>query len=115
MLAHAGSASTTWSVRGTLIDTSTALAVSPGLNVMHGSTVQFTATLTPGKYANYIASGYVVFFNDNTALGMANVSNGQAILSTNSLSTGTYHVQAAYYGDTNFTGSQSAFVNLTVH
>ena len=114
--AHIGSTSpNTWSVRGTLIQTSAALTVSPGLNVMHGTTVQFTATLTPGKYANYIASGYVVFFNDNTALGMANVSHGQAIFSTNSLSPGSYHVQAVYLGDTNFAASTSPVVTVTVN
>ena len=100
---------------GTLIQTSTDLTVSPGLNVAHGTTVQFTATLAPGEYANYVATGIVAFFNDNTALGMATVSHGQAILSTNSLKAGSYHVQAVYYGDTNFVPSESAYLTLTVH
>ena len=112
---HAGSRSATWSVVGTKIKTSAELSVSPGTTVAAGTTVQFTATIAPGEYANYTATGTVFFYNGSTVIARGTVTNGQAVYSTNALGPGVYHLTAAYPGDTNFTASTSAEVTLTVN
>ena len=77
--------------------------------------MQFTATMTPGEYANYTAGGIVTFYNGPTAIGTGTVTNGQAAYSTNTLAAGTYHLTAAYSGDANFTASTSPVVTVTVN
>jgi hypothetical protein len=109
-----GTSPKTWAVAGTPITTATSLSVSPGTTAAHGTTVQFTAAITPGEYANYTASGVVTFYNGTTAIARGMVTNGQAVYSTNSLAVGFYHLTAVYPGDANFTASTSPVVPLTV-
>ncbi len=94
--------------------TTTALDVSPS-TVTDGSPVSVTATVTPAS--GTIDGGTVDFvLDDQTDLGSAAVnSQGVATLSPDPvLALGSHHITAVYSGDTNFAGSTSEPVDVTV-
>ncbi len=74
-----------------------------------GTTVNFTATVTPAQ-----ATGTVRFSDGATTLGTATVTNGVATLAVPSLATGSHSLQAAYSGDGSYTSSNSAALSQTV-
>ena len=79
-----------------------------------GQSVTFTATVTPNTSGT--PTGTVTFFADSTTnLGTASLSNGQAKLSTSTLSAGNHTITAQYGGDSNFTGSTSAGISQVVN
>ncbi len=75
-----------------------------------GTGVSFTLTATVPA----TATGTVTFNNGTTALGTGTIANGVATLTTSIATAGTYTITAVYGGDTNFTGSTSAGVTVTV-
>ncbi len=78
--------------------------------VTYGSTVAFTATISPST-----ATGTVTFMDGALALGTGNLSGGTATLTTSSLGGGLHpSITAVYGGDTNFTGSTSSALSQTV-
>ena len=81
----------------------------------HGTTVQFTATITPGDFANYTAGGMVTFYNGNTAIATRHSYKWPGGVLDESLAPGTYHLTAVYPGDANFAASYLAVVTLTVN
>jgi hypothetical protein len=74
-----------------------------------GSSVSFTATVTPAA-----ATGTVTFKDGSTTLGAAAISGGTAFFST-SLSLGLHSITAAYGGDVNDNSSTSAVLTQTVN
>ena len=68
-----------------------------------GQPVTFTASVTPTA-----ATGSVTFFSGNTPLGSGTVAGGRASFTTASLPVGLTQVSAAYSGDGNYRGVQSA-------
>lgn len=99
--------------RGSLLPTSTTLTSSTN-SVTYGSPVTFTAAVTN---TNGIPTGTVSFVDgaNTLAIGLLNGS-GVAVLSTNKLSVaGSPHtIRAVYGGDSNFAGSTSGPVSLTI-
>jgi FtsP/CotA-like multicopper oxidase with cupredoxin domain len=94
-----------------LLDSTTALAASPG-NASAGASVTFTATVTGGSVT---PTGTVTFSNGSTSLGTAALnSSGVATLSTSSLPAGANSITAAYAGDTNYAASTSSPASVTV-
>ncbi len=92
--------------------TTTTLTASAG-TIAAGSSVTFTATVTPSGSGT--PTGTVTFLNGTTTLGSGTLnSSGKATYSTSSLAAGSYSVTAVYGGDTNFSGSTSAAVTVTV-
>ncbi len=86
--------------------TSTTTSISPSAtNVVQGTSVTFTATVTPST-----ATGTVNFFNNggSTALGTGTLSSGTATFTTTALPAGTDSVAAIYNGDTSDAVSTSA-------
>jgi large repetitive protein len=65
-----------------------------------GQSVTFTATVHP-EYSGQ-PTGTVEFYADGNPIGSANLSGGQAALSTSSLAFGTHTIQADYSGDSSF-------------
>jgi len=80
-----------------------------------GGSVKFTATITPATGSTASPTGTVTFYNGTTAIGTGTVASDLATLTTSALTVaGTDNISAIYGGDTNFSGSPSAAVNLTV-
>ncbi len=91
--------------------TTTDMSVSPGTNVNVGTSVTFTATVTPST-----VTGSVSFYDNGstTALGSGTVSSGTATFMTSSLPQGSNSVIAVYSGDSNDRLSTSAATVVTV-
>lgn len=90
-------------------DTSTTLEAS-ATTVNTGMPVTLTARISPTT-----ATGNVVFKNGNTVLSTAASANGVATYTIPSLPAGSHSITAEYAGDSEFSGSTSAAVNITVN
>jgi hypothetical protein len=82
---------------------------------IYGQSVTFTATLTAGPSALSLPTGTVTFYNAGVSLGTGTVNaSGVAVLTTNALPAGSDSITAVYSGDSNFTGSTSLAVMVSV-
>ena len=77
-----------------------------------GQSVTFTAAVASGAGT---PTGTVTFSIDSVAQSAVSLSGGRAILSTTSLSFGSYTISAKYSGDTNFITSRSSVLTQTVN
>ncbi len=75
----------------------------------YGSSVTFTATVTPS-----VATGAVTFKDGSTALGTGTISSGKATFSISTLAAGSHSITASYGGDANDNGSTSSALTQTV-
>jgi hypothetical protein len=75
-----------------------------------GTATNFTLTATVPT----AATGTVTFNNGTTALGTGTITNGVATLATAIATVGSYSLTAVYAGDSNFTGSTSSALTVTV-
>jgi hypothetical protein len=91
-----GSGSTKTTVTGPTA--STLALASSGTKIAIGSTVTLSATVTGSNAAS--ATGSIVFYDGGTQIGQANIANGVAQLTLNSLSVGIHAITASYAGDT---------------
>ena len=111
---YGGDANFTGSTSGSFTQTvkqsgSTTSGLSSSLNPStYGTSVTFTATVTPG------ATGMVTFNDGSTTLGTSTISKGSVTFSTSSLGVGSHDITAVYGGDTNYTGSTSSGLKQTV-
>ena len=94
--------------------TTTALAASAS-TITVGSSVTFTATITPAAGSTGTPSGTVTFLDGATTLGTGTLASGVASYSTSALVVGAHSITAVYGGDTNFSGSTSSAVAVTVN
>jgi hypothetical protein len=96
------------------IPTTTALTTSNG-TIQQGSSVTFTATVTPNQAGTPAPTGTMQFSSPSGGpIGSAvTVTNGQAQVVTKSLPSGSLTILASYSGDTNSAPSQGS-VNETV-
>ncbi len=91
--------------------TATAIAANPGDPVTVGTSVVFTATITPS------APGTVQFMDGTDTLGdAATVSDGSATISTSALTVGTHSITAVFTSSspTTFGGSTSPALSYEV-
>ena len=99
-------------VPGTLSITSAAttatLAVS-ATSTQYGDPITLTTTIVPSG-----ATGTVVFSEGTAVLGTGTVSGGVATLPISSLKAGPYIIASSYSGDSNFGGSATGAVAVTV-
>jgi hypothetical protein len=86
----------------------TTSVVSTAYNIVPGTSVTLTATVTAG------ASGTVTFKNGITTIGSASLVSGTASISTSTLPLGTDSITAVYGGDTNYAGSTSSPISISV-
>ena len=78
-----------------------------------GAPTALTAVLTPPA-GGPAPTGNVTFYDGTTALGVAQVANNKAILTTSSLVPGQQSLTAVYGGDGNYTFSTSAAVSINL-
>ena len=95
------------------VNTTTTLLPS-ATSVAAGTPVTLVATVTPMS-GTTAPTGTVTFYDGGTQLGTASLSNGTASLTASNLSTGSNQLTANYAGSTNFNGSASAPVAVTVN
>jgi hypothetical protein len=107
-----GSSSPTYTENIIQASTTTSVASNPN-PITLGQSTTLTATVQPGT--GNTATGAVVFLDNSTPLGFANVSNNSASLAVASLLVGTHAITAQYTGDSNFSGSTSAPIPETVN
>ena len=112
--AFVGSQSGTIPLNGTLIPNTTTLNTSPGTTEPFGTTLQFTGSISPYTFGTYTATGTVTFYDGGTSLGSGSLSNGQALLTNNSLTPGSHSIKAVYSGDFNFSSSTSSATVVTI-
>jgi hypothetical protein len=94
--------------------TSTALSASAS-SITAGNSITFTATVTGAAGSSGTPTGTVTFMNGTTTLGTGPLSSaGVATYSTTALATGADNITAVYGGDSNFLGSTSTAVAVTV-
>ena len=79
-----------------------------------GSSVTFTATITPSALSPSAATGTVQFLDGTTSLGSPPIATGQASVATSSLTVGTHTLTAVYSGDSNYLGSTSAALTQVI-
>jgi hypothetical protein len=91
----------------------TALSAS-ATSITVGQSVTLTATVTGPSGNTTVPTGTVTFKNGTTTLGTGTLSAGVASDATTTLPTGSDSITAVYAGDTNFTGSTSNAVTVTV-
>jgi hypothetical protein len=75
--------------------------------------VSFDATVKPASGSG-TPTGTVTFMDGTTTLGTGTRASGAATYSSNSLAVGANSITAVYGGDTNFSGSTSTAVTVTV-
>jgi hypothetical protein len=94
----------------TSASSTTAVSSSPP-SIVEGSSVSFTATISPAGAASTVPTGTVQFSSNGQPLGSPVALNaGVATLTTSQLSAGSNTVMAAYLGDVNFQGSSASLV-----
>jgi len=81
----------------------------------YGQMVTFTATVSPIAPGGGVPTGQVEFVGAASELASAPLVNGVATWTTSLLSIGNTQVTAGYFGDSNFTGSNSSTVYQTVN
>ena len=85
-----------------LYQTTTSLS-SSNLNIPYGASVTFTAQVTTSQSGGPAMTGTVLFTQDSVPLGApVALTNGQAQLTTKSLTSGTDIITAEYQGDSNY-------------
>jgi Bacterial Ig-like domain (group 3)/Dioxygenase len=88
--------------------TATSLTASSS-TVVQSVQVTLTATVSPSS-----ATGTVTFYDGTTSLGSSTLSTGTAALSVSFSTAGTHSVTAAYGGSSEYAGSTSSAVSITV-
>lgn len=92
----------------------TSLIASPN-PAYSGQALTMTASVASVAQGLGTPTGSITFFDGTTLIGSAALnSSGSAALSTSSLSLGSHSLTAVYSGDSNFSGSTSSSVQLTV-
>jgi len=95
-------------------ETTTTTLTTSNPTIQHGSSVTFTAVITPSATGGPATTGTVQFTSNGGTLGSpVSVVSGQAQLTTSALPGGMLTIGAYYSGDTNY-GSSDNFVYETV-
>jgi hypothetical protein len=88
---------------------------SSSARIASGSSVTFTAVVTPPVGTATVPTGSVEFFNGTTSLGAGTLNGtGTATLATTALPVGTDSITAQYGGDAIFAASTSTAVSVVV-
>jgi hypothetical protein len=95
------------------VASTTALSAS-ATSITAGQSVTFTATVTGPSGNTTTPTGTVTFKDGTITLGTGTLAAGVATYATTSLPTGSDSITAVYSGDTNFNGSTSSAVTVTV-
>jgi len=94
---------------------STTTLTSSSASIASGSSVTFTAVVTPPSGTSTVPTGTVTFLNGTTSVGTSTLNGtGTATYSTTTLSVGSDSITAQYGGDSVFGASTSATVSVVV-
>jgi hypothetical protein len=108
------STSSTLSLTGTPITTTTLLSANPSSS-SYGNQVVFSATLSPWSLGNYSTNNeQITFKNGATTLGTGQLTSGVATINVTSLPIGTNNITASFAADSNFAASNSSRLSYTV-
>ncbi len=107
------SSTITVSVTGTAATTTTTTLTASATSVTTGSSITFTAIITPAGGTG-TPTGTVTFFDGTTTLNAATVATGKATYTNNTLATGSHNITAVYSGDTTFSASTSSAITITI-
>ena len=77
--------------------------------------VTITARVSSTTGSSSSATGAITFYDNGGQIGYAQLANGKASITLNSLDVGTHPLQASYSGDTSFSASQSGLFTLVVN
>jgi hypothetical protein len=103
--------STSKALAQTVNKANTTIAVASSANPStYGSSVKFTATVTPSG-----ATLNVTFSDGSTMLGTGTLSGGKATFNTSTLIAGSHSITASYGGDPNYNSSTSLKLSQTVN
>ncbi len=84
-------------------------------SAFQGQSLTLAANIRAVSPADGIANGTVTFYDGTMAIGDATINgNGNAFLDISNFAVGTHAITFSYVGDTNFNGSSSPVVNLTI-
>jgi subtilase family serine protease len=118
---YSGSASYSGSTSNAVMQTVTKGSTTDVLTVMPspvtvGQTVTLTATVSAVPPAGGTPNGTVTFRDGTTTIGTARLNgSGVAVFQTSALAVGTHNLTAVWSGNSNFVGSTSSSVPLTVN
>ena len=104
----------TYDVTAAIASTTTGLAISPATS-LYGQAVSITATVASAATAIAAPTGTVRFFDGETLIGTASVSElGTATLVISTQGAGSHSITAVYPGDANYEASVSDAVSQAV-
>ena len=106
---YSGSTSTAITVTVNTAATTASVSANPS-TITYGSATLLTATVS-----STTATGTVTFKDSGTTLGTGTVASGVATYNATALAGGTHSITAVYSGDTNYSGSTSAAIAVTVN
>jgi hypothetical protein len=95
------------------VATTTSLAASSQQPVL-GAQVTLTAKVTPAS-GTAMPSGSVSFYNGSSLLATETLNNGNAVLNTSALPTGSNQLTASYAGTSAFAASNSSSITVAVN
>jgi uncharacterized repeat protein (TIGR01451 family) len=95
-------------------DSTQAVVTSSVSKPVYGQPMTLTAKVTASAPGSGTPTGMVTFYDGTTSLGTATLSNGVASLKNIVLPAGVESLTVVYGGDTNFQGTTSAILSLTV-
>ncbi len=94
-------------------NTATTLGANP-LSTTFGKTVTLTVTVKRLSPATSTPDGTVTLYDNAQPLVTAPLTSGKAVIKTTTLSSGTHILNALYPGTSNYNGSQSPPVSITI-
>jgi hypothetical protein len=95
-------------------DATNAVVSSSVSSPVYGQSVTLKATLKAASPGSGTPTGTVSFYDGSVLLGSATLSNGAASIKTTALSVGSNAITVVYSGNSNFVGTTSAVLSLTV-
>jgi hypothetical protein len=95
-------------------DGANAVVTSSVPKPVYGQSVTLTAKVTASAPGSGTPTGTVTFYDGTTSLGTATLSNGVASIKTTALLVGANSLTVVYGGDSNFLGTTSPALTLTV-
>ena len=111
--ASSGSTAASVTVLPATVATTTVLNASP-LSLPQGRTLTLVADVLPAS-GTVVPTGTVTFYDGATSIGTGTVSrDGEAMLTSTTLTVGTHSLKAVYGGDSNDGGSTSVAISVTI-
>jgi hypothetical protein len=98
----------------TLPSSNTAISASPTTAIV-GTSITFTANVTGQSGSTGTPTGTVTFMDGPNTLSTVTLISGTATFATSALTVGVHDITAVYSGDTNFAGSTSSEVTITIN